>query len=196
MLLAIALCGVGVACGGASKTSGSATPLAAGPGATGGASTSTPSSTTRSAHKNDNDNDGDGGADDILWGHAGSPRDTRTVAALVKHYYALALSGDGAGGCSLIYSIFAEEIPEVYGESAGEPALRGKTCATVMSKYYRSVHDRIAREAATLDVVRLRVKGLRGLAFLQSSHTPEHDIQVHREHRLWKIDGLLGGGLG
>jgi hypothetical protein len=144
----------------------------------------------------DNDADGDGGADDIGWGNAARPADQRAVVALVRHYYALAAAEDGAGACALIYSIFAEEIPEVYGAPPGEPAVRGPTCAVVMSKLFRLRHRQLAGDIAKLKVSRVRVKGLRGLAFLNLGALSEHDIPVHLEHGVWRIDALLDGGLG
>jgi hypothetical protein len=202
-LLAVALCGVGVtACGDAGpapgKRSGSASRVSSTGTATGGAQTPRPSATTQASSpvKSDNDNDGDGGGDDLNWGHAASAADRRAVTALVRRYYTLADMGDGAAACSLIYSIFAEEVPEVYGEGSGEPGLRGKTCAVVVSKLFRLRRGQLSVDVASLDVRRVRVKELRGLAILSFRNMPERDIPVHREHRVWKIEALIDSGLG
>jgi hypothetical protein len=198
LLIAIALSSVATACGGVSKGAGSTSHVSSQTAASSSASASTSPGATQASRpvENDNDGDGDGGADDNGWGHAASTGDRRAVVALVKRYYAFAAADDGTAACSLIYSIFAEEIPEVYGEPPGEPALRGKTCGVVMSKFFRQIHRWLTTDLATLEVIDVRVKGLRGLALLSFKNTPEHDIPVHLEHRVWKIDALLDGGLG
>jgi hypothetical protein len=146
--------------------------------------------------KADNDRDGDGGADDNLWGHAASAADRRDIVALVKRYYAIAAAGDGARACAILYSLFAEEVPETYGEPPGDPALRGKTCAAVMSKVFKQRRRQLIQEAPSLKVIGVRIRGLRGLALLSFRGIGERDILVHREKRLWRIDALLDGGLG
>ncbi len=149
-----------------------------------------------STAKPDNDGDGDNGSDDDRWGSAASATDRRAVVRLVKHYYAVAAAGEGARGCALIYSLLAEEIPELYGEPPGPPSLRGGTCSAVMYKVFRQKHRLLAADVATIDVIGVRVKRLRGLALLRFKGSPERDIPVHREHGAWRIDALLDGGLG
>ncbi len=148
------------------------------------------------ATKPDDDNDGDNGADDSRWGRAAIPAEKATVTTLIKHYYAIAVAGDGTRACPLIYSIFAEEIPETYGEQPGEPALSGKTCAEVMSKVFKQSHRRLTSELAALRVTVVRVKGLRGLALLDFGRPPVREIGLHLEHGAWRIDDLLDGALG
>jgi hypothetical protein len=185
------------ACGDASKNVRSSSQAASKPiatAATSGAIVSNPTLHRRA--KPDNDGDGDNGNDDDRWGSATSATDRRAVVSLVKHYYAVAAAGDGARGCALIYSLLAEEIPELYGEPPGPPSLRGGTCAVVMSKVYRQKHRQLVAKIATIDVIGVRVKRLRGLALLRFKGSPERDIPVHREHHAWRIDALLDGGLG
>lgn len=146
--------------------------------------------------KSDNDGDGDNGDDDDRWGHAASEADREAVVALVKRYYGFAAAGDGGAGCALIYSLLAEEIPELYGEPPGPPSLRGGTCAAVMSKVFKQKHRQLVADTASIDVIGVRAKRLRGLALLRFKGSPERDIPVHREHNAWKINALLDGGLG
>lgn len=197
-LLVITLLCVGFdACGDASKDVRSSSHTALKPTTTAamsGAIVSNP--TPHPTAKPDNDGDGDNGNDDDRWGSAASSTDRRAVVALVKRYYAVAAAGDGAQGCALIYSLLAEEIPELYGEPPGPPSLRGGTCAVVMSKVYRQKHRQLVAKVAMIDVIGVRVKRLRGLALLRFKGGPERDIPVHREHRAWRIAALLDGGLG
>jgi hypothetical protein len=145
---------------------------------------------------NDYDHDGDNGNDDINWGHAAGAADFRAVSAVVKAYYAAGAAGSGARGCSLIYSLLADEIPEEYGEGNGPAGLRGTTCAVVVSELFRHRRAQFRIASASLRVLRVRVRGLRGLAFLRLPHTPIHDIPVHREHAAWRVEALIDTPLG
>jgi hypothetical protein len=143
------------------------------------------------------DKDDDNGKDDIAWGRAASAADRRAVTSVVKSYYAAAAAGDAVRACSLMYSIFAEEIPEEYGESPpGPPGLHGTTCAAVLAKLFKQQHRRLVADLATLEVTRVRLKGRRGLAILHFRTAAHREIPVHRERRAWKIDALLDGGFG
>lgn len=151
---------------------------------------------TPSRAVNDNDKDGDKGTDDVKWGHAANSVDLGSVKALVKHYYLVAAAGDATDGCSLMYSIFEEEVAEVYGEAAGPPGLRGDNCPEVVSKLFHMERQKLKIESDTLKVTGVRVKHNRGLALLSFRGAGERDIPVHLERGTWKIDALLDGGLG
>jgi hypothetical protein len=143
----------------------------------------------------DVDGDNENNDDDYNSGHAASTATTRAVRALVGRYYADAAAGNGAQACSLVYSIFAEEIPEEYGEPPGPPALRGSTCATVLSKLFKREHRRMAADLTQLEVAAVRVKAHHALVLL-SFRTKSREIRVHLEHGVWKIDELLDSALG
>lgn len=200
VLIAIVLLSVcASACGGASKgtdsasrASSSTTTATETPPVT-AASGTTP--VKRSA-KTDRDNDSDNNNDDYGYGHAASATDMAAVTALLRRYYAAAAADDGTTGCGLIYSLLAEEIPEVYGEGAGPPELRGTTCPAVMSKLFKQHHQQLVVDQATLEVIAVRVKHLRALAMLSFRTMPQRGILVHREHSVWKIDELLDTNLG
>jgi hypothetical protein len=144
----------------------------------------------------DSDNDGDNGDDDVHWGHEASKTDLLAVRALLKRYYAAGLAEDGARACPLLYSLFEEEIPELYGEGSGAPYLQGSTCPQVMTKLF--IHERrtLVAHAPKLRVVMLRVKRLRGLAILSFGGAPDREIIVHRERRAWKVAVLEDHALG
>jgi hypothetical protein len=207
-LLAIALFSAGVtACGGVSKGTGSVSQTSSGAVA----SSSTPVATAPSVAstqpnlKRDRDNDYDNSSnsyydkdDSVIlgYGHAAGAADRQAVAAVVKRYYAAAAAGDGAKGCSLIYSIYAETIPENYGRPpAGPPALRGKTCAEVMSKVFKQRQPQLAADSATLKVTGARLEGNRGWALMSFKTMPARSILVHRERGAWKIYALLDSEL-
>lgn len=129
------------------------------------------------------------------FGRAAGVLEAATVTALVKRYYARAAAGDGAEGCMMLYSTIAESIVESYGRPPGPPALRGKTCATVMSKLYGQRHRELAEAASKLRVAGVRVKGDQGLALLSLGGVSEPHVLVRREDGAWKIDVLFAIGM-
>lgn len=196
--LTVALLSLGLtACGGASTLDGSHSTTSPSVTTTDSAPATTATSATPTSQppKNDIDNDSDNNNDDYAYGHAASAADRRAVTALVERYFAAAAAGDGATACPLIYSLFAEEIPELYGEPPGPPALRGSTCAVVMSKLFKQRHRQMVADHATLEVTDVRVKGRRAHALLRFE-TGARDLLVHREGRVWKVDEMLDSPLG
>jgi hypothetical protein len=199
-LLAIALLSLGAtACGGASKA-GSSTTNQVSPNAstTGGASTTSASSGAptglQGKDSNDGDNDPQSNDDTAIldYGHLASAADKRAVTALVKRYYAAAAAANGTRACPLIYGIVVETIPE---EFAGDPRLRGKTCATVMSKVFKQRHRQMAADNAILKVTRVGVEGDKGLVLIYLGIPPVSSVLVHREGRAWKMQSLFEGGI-
>ncbi len=130
------------------------------------------------------------------FGHGASPGDRRTVTRLVKRYYAAAAAEDGATACSLIPSNLARAVPEDYGQAPGPRYLRGgKTCSAVMSRLFTYLHRRMASEAATLKVTRVRLKSKGGYAVLRFNAPPERELNVVREGGTWKVGSLLDSDL-
>lgn len=129
------------------------------------------------------------------FGQRAAGAETRTVAVLVKRYYAAAVRFDGKQACSMLYSTTAEAVPEDYGEKPGPAYLRGKTCATVMAKLFK--HDRRQLSAAErkLKVTEVRVAGNRGVALLDLGAKPERHMLVHREFGVWKIGAFMDAGM-
>jgi hypothetical protein len=137
------------------------------------------------------ENTAERGADDLAFSHIAKPADWTTAARAVRAYYAAGAAESGSRGCGLMYSLFAEEIPEVYGQPPGASFLRGKMCAQVLGKLFRREHTKFAYDNTHLRVTFVRVSGLRGLALMKFGDEPERDIRLHREHGSWKIDMLL-----
>jgi hypothetical protein len=198
VLLAVALLSIGIAaCGGASKSTGSSQ-ASSNPAVTGGRRATTASTTTAGRDSADGDKDTEGNDDNpiLAFGHAANEADERAITALVKRYYAAAAADNGAAACSLIFVIFQEAIPEDYGQLAGPRALRGKTCAVVMSKLFKLERRQIVVHNSTLKVTSVRVDGKKGYALLRFGTMPEpRFLQVHIEFGVWKVDSLIDGAL-
>ncbi len=185
LVATVFLC-VGVsACGDSGKGSGSASRASSATGAGEASSGGGTSSAASSAGSPE-------GANTIVdYGQPASAADEHAVAALVRRYYAAAAVDDGAKACALIYSIFKESIPEDYGQSPGPPGLRGKTCATVMTKLFKQRHSRRVSDLAALRVTGVRVRGRKGFALLALSTPGKRYISLEREHGTWRIDALV-----
>ncbi len=150
--------------------------------------------------KVDGDKDNDlGAADDdsnndsvLDYGHAAAPAEAHAIKALVERYYAAALAENGAKACSILYSTLAESVPEDYGQSPPGPAyMRGTTCPTVMTLFFKHVHPQVALEYPKLKVVRVRLVERHGLVVLRFGRLPEREIPVDREGHTWRISALL-----
>jgi hypothetical protein len=146
----------------------------------------------------DNDSDSSGksyfDSDDSSvrgFGHAASSVDSKTIASLVKRYFAAATTGDGVAACSMFVSSIARSVPEDLGGPAGPLYARGSTCAAVMSKAFEHYHRQIAAHAATLEIADIRVKRGGGVAVLAFKKLPGREIHVAREGGGWKIEALL-----
>jgi len=181
-MLITVLLGLGVTACGSSGVASRAT----------GAATSV--SAISSAHKTDRDNDGDNNDDDgkvLAYGHAGSAAERRIAVSLAQHYFAAAAAEDGSHACRLLAPLLAESVAEVDGHT---PALRGRTCAVVMSKLFKVHHRLLAEKNASFEVIAVRARGDRMLAVLEFPPMPEvRQIEERRVDGVWRIFALLDG---
>jgi hypothetical protein len=150
----------------------------------------------------DNDSDSSGksyfDSDDSSvrgFGHAADSAEGRTIASLVRRYFAAANAGDGATACSIMVPGIARSVPEDIGGPAGPLYARGTTCAVVMSKAFVHYHRQIAAHAATLRIAAVRVKRGNGVAVLAFNRLPGREIHVAREGDVWKIQATLDAEL-
>jgi hypothetical protein len=153
----------------------------------------------------DRDNDGDSNghgrydSDDYALlnsGHPANASDKAQITALVQSYYAAVVAEDGAKGCALLYSPFAEAVPEDYGTVPPGPAYaRGTTCPAVMTLVYKHFHNEVATRFPKLHVARVRLKEAQGFAVLSFGALSEREIHVAREGHAWKIVALLDNQL-
>lgn len=191
-LLAIYAC----ACGGATKstngTSGSS------------ANATTTSASTPSYLKVDSDKDNDIGApyDDtnnnsaLDYGHAASAADRQAVTQLVKRYYTIAATGDGAQACSMITPSLSKAVAEDYGHGSAGPSYlsSGTSCPAVMTLLFKHLHSQLAVELAKLEVTRVRLVGDRGFAILRFGAL-ERELSVGRQGHTWRVQALLDSEL-
>lgn len=127
----------------------------------------------------------------VAFGHPADARQSAAIAALVRRYYAIAVAEDGAKGCSMLYSIYAESIPEDYGSPSGPSWSQGETCAAVLTKTFQHFHDELAFRALRLHVGQVRVEGRHGVALLRFPGLLERELDLEREGRSWRIFGLI-----
>jgi hypothetical protein len=157
------------------------------------------------AEDRDNDADNNGkktryDSDDtatIDFGHKAGSSDTRQISAIVRSYYAVAVAEDGVKACEMLYSTYAEAVPEDYGVSPPGPSFsQGKTCPAVMTLIFKHFHDQLSSRLPKLKVAQVRVKGRQGLAILNFGPIlSEHEIHVEREGHTWKIVALIDNNL-
>jgi hypothetical protein len=150
--------------------------------------------------------DGEGDSDDLSgtyydrddsailsFGSAAGTADANVIAKLVRRYYAVSATGDGVAACRLLYAVVAESLPEDYGE---ERALRGDTCAAVMSKMLERRHRKALEVNATLAIGAVRVEGDHGYVLVgQGGVKPRRFMRVRREGDVWKINELTSSSL-
>jgi hypothetical protein len=176
-LLAIVLLGLGVAACGSSRASHSS----------GAATTATV--------KKDRDDDGDDNDDDahvLYYGKAPSAAEKQAIETLVSSYYAASATANGAKACTLLMPFVAEAVVEQIGQN---PNLRGRTCATVMSKLFRLHHTLLAGENASLKFYSVRVGDGKALTVLSFANLPEvrQITERHDASGQWKVLDLLDG---
>jgi hypothetical protein len=99
-------------------------------------------------------------------GYVVTAADRRKVATLVKRYYMVALAGDGASACSMLYSSIAKALPGDYGRASGAQYMRRETCAAVASKLFKHFHRQIAAEVPILRIASMRFHEGRGRVYL------------------------------
>lgn len=132
--------------------------------------------------------------DYIHWyGHEPPPRERAQIVSMVNRYYAAIVAGDGATACRLLYPSIEKAVPEDYGKPPGPPALKGKTCAAVLSKLAKHVENQPLADLATTRVTGVRVKGEEGFVQLTASETPTGEISIQRIHGGgWRIEAIVG----
>jgi hypothetical protein len=149
------------------------------------------SSTT---HKNDRDNDNDNNDDDqhvLAFGHIADTVNNQAITTLLNHYYTAAAAENGAKACTLLTPFIAETVVEVDGNA---PALKGKTCAAVMTKLFKNQHRDLVEKNANLKIIRIGIEGDRSLVALEFPEVPEvRQITVRYNHNKWTVLHLLDG---
>lgn len=147
------------------------------------------------AVKQDADQDTDGDSayhdNDLYLGHRVGRNAQSEVERTLKSYYELAGGDAGRRACALLAPSFRQEVPRTYGRPPGPPALRGTTCASVLSAFFRQRQRGWSREAQKLKVIGVFAENGRGLAILRFGKGPKRDIDVLREGNGWMVDELV-----
>jgi hypothetical protein len=131
-------------------------------------------------------------ASELEFGKPASAADTRAITAAIKRYYAVALAGNGAKACTLIYSPIAESVVEDYGQSPpGQPYMTANSCAGAMTLMFKHFHPQFVAEVPHLRVKRVQLEEHHGIAILSFGKLAERNISIIRERHAWKIAGLL-----
>lgn len=146
--------------------------------------------------RSDGDDDGDDGSyppgdddKDLLsrYRRAG-PSETKTIAALVRSYYAASLAARGQRACALLSGGIASGLAS----ADSNPQSQSRTCAAAMSALLAQQHAHLTAEnPATMTVVAVYVRGTQGLAVVGFRSSPRSELLVRREGGQWRIDALF-----
>ncbi len=128
--------------------------------------------------------------DDVIldYGRPADPADRLAITELAQRYYRAAAAGDGAAGCSLLYSLVAESMPEEPNLSSGQGPV---TCTSILSSMFKRAHRRLVADAAAFKVVGVRVEGKRAYVLLSFVHSRVRYTIVHRDGGPWKVEQLF-----
>lgn len=153
-------------------------------------------STQRKDADNDFDSAGSGyyDGDDrpiLRFGRAAGGGESRAVGALVRRYYAAAVAGDGAAGCSTLAPTVARSAVEGLGRPPGPPYYRGGTCAAVLSRLFAVNRPQLVAHAHALSAVSARVAGDSGIAVLRFGGLPGRSLRLARVRGVWRLDTLV-----
>jgi hypothetical protein len=107
---------------------------------------------------------------------------------MFRRYQAAAAASDGARACSLLFSLYAEAIPEDYGHVSSLPYAHGPTCAVVMSKIFKHEHRHFD---TAFRVTGVRVRGNNAIALLGSPTLLASFLSMRRERGTWKVDAAF-----
>jgi hypothetical protein len=186
-LLACSLLGTGAAgCGNSNGNTSSRS------GSTTSGSRSTADAGTSTVSKLDRDGDHDNNDDDsyvLGFGHVADAADNREITTLIRRYFAAAATNNGRQACSILTPFVAEVVVEQYGHT---PALRGGSCAQVMSKLFAHEHRELVGKHDNLRVIRVGVEGdvaRVGLEFPEI-HTIRQ-IRMRRQGNRWTVLDVL-----
>lgn len=127
-----------------------------------------------------------------IFAHYGRPAnaaDTRSVTAVVLHYYALAEAGQSRKACSMLVPSVKKAAVLDHGRFGPDYLHSARTCAEVVSGLFR--HSR--RElAAPISITGVLVKGSNAYALMGSRKMQASFIAVLRVHGAWRLEALLG----
>jgi hypothetical protein len=206
-LAALALAALAGACGSSSgsqsaRTASGATPATPHQTTTAKKDPETVAVTEYTRIDADRDNDLEAAEDDtnnnaaLRFGQSASPGDRRAIEALVRRYYEVALAGEAAKGCSMLYSLLVESAVEDYAGTGGLPYAQGaKNCQEVLADVFRFYHARLVALVPKLGISDVRLQGGHGYAVLSFGRLPERELLVSREGHTWRIGAFMDSEL-
>jgi hypothetical protein len=187
------------ACGGTSKSTGSASQASSNAALTSSSST-TPSKARGATDGDDIDDSGaynsPGETEDdnevTNYGREANSNDLHTATAFAKLYFAAAVANDGATACSLMLPKLAKAIPGGYGKAPDPIYMRGNTCTEVMTKFFEHRHQLLLKEAAGLEVTGVRRTTRTAFILLAFKGIRERRYMgVEQAGHTWKLEALL-----
>jgi hypothetical protein len=118
----------------------------------------------------------------------------KQIITVVNRYYSAIERDDGRAACALIHTPLAKSVAEDYGQPPGPAAWRGRTCAIVMSKFFKHPPLGPAPVLPRARITGVRINPNHDIAFVQmsSKSTPTGEIPVQREGAVWKMRLLIG----
>jgi len=128
------------------------------------------------------------------YGPAVSAGERPAIVSLIERYYRIAASGNGAEGCSLLYPLVAEATVEEHGHGRGSPALRGGTCAQVLSKIFAQRHRELAEDVTAMHVGWIQRQARQAVALVHFGPNRERVVRVHRALGGWQMYAPIDSG--
>jgi hypothetical protein len=141
----------------------------------------------RSRYDSDNDANFD-------FGVPAGAAERQAISALVRSYYEAAAGDDGKRACALTYWLTAEAIVEEHDRGKGPHALRGSTCAEVLSKLFAGRHRELVGDLGRLEVRDLQIRRNQGWLVLDPGPARERVVFVHRVGAGWRLSVALDAG--
>jgi hypothetical protein len=127
-------------------------------------------------------------ADVVYFGREVAAAERQAISALVTRYHAAAAHHDGATACRLLHPVLAEVVSEEY----VEPRAHRKTCASVLSAYFKRIHGEIQVEDAAVVIGSIRVGEGRGVVMLgYPGVKPRRDMPIKLDKGVWKVNDVL-----
>jgi hypothetical protein len=131
------------------------------------------------------------------FGQPADGRDKLAILGLIRRYYVLAAAGNGAGACRLLFGPTAETVLEEHHNGHGPPALRGSTCAQIMSRMFAQRHSELVEDISGYQVLAVQVRRNSGYALVRfpaKHELRELQVLVHRYRGGWTMQVPLDNG--
>jgi hypothetical protein len=127
-----------------------------------------------------------------IYGKPASPSEWQAAAAFAKAYFTAAAAENGAAACALLVPSLAQGMGGNYEKPSDPSYLHGKTCAEVMTKFFKHRHKLMTAEAAGFEVTDVRVTSRTAFVLLAFKGIRERRYMgVERFGKGWKLEALI-----